>query len=190
MNFPLTLGVSARHLHLSRQDMDILFGKNSELTVKSSVKQPGQYAAEEKVVFKTNKSEINLRIIGPLRNDTQIELSLTDARNLGINAPIKNSGDLKESAGGATLIGPKGELVLEKGIIIASRHIHLCPKTAKKHNLKNGDFVSMKTDGLRSVIFNNVLVRTGLDHSDEIHIDTDEANACGLASDAILEIIY
>lgn len=190
MNFKLTLGVSARHLHLSRKDMDILFGKDSNLTVKSSVKQPGQYAAEEKVVFKTAKNEIKLRIIGPLRSGTQVELSLTDARNLGINAPIKNSGDLEGSAGGATLIGPKGEVVLEKGIIIASRHIHLNPTTAKKYALKNGDFVSMKTDGLRSLIFNNVLVRTGADHADEIHIDTDEANACGLSSDAILDIIY
>lgn len=190
MNFPITLGVSARHLHLSRKDMDILFGKDSELTLKSTIKQPGQYAAEERVVFKTNKSEIKLRIIGPLRGASQIELSLTDARNLGIEAPIKNSGDLEGSGGGATLIGPNGQVVLEKGIIIASRHVHLSEDTAKKHSLKNGDWVTIKTDGVRSLIFNNVLVRAGKGNADEIHIDTDEANACGLSSDAILNVVY
>jgi putative phosphotransacetylase len=170
--------------------MNILFGENSELNLKASIKQPGQFAAKEQVIFKTSKNEMKLRVIGPLRSETQIELSLTDTRILGINAPIRNSGDLEDSAGGATLIGPNGILTLERGIIIAARHIHLDEMTSQKHSLKNGDLVSIKANGPRGLIFNNVLVRTGAAHANEIHLDTDEANACGLASGTVLDIIY
>lgn len=182
MQFLLQVGVSARHLHLCRKDMDILFGEGSELHVKKEISQPGQYAAQEQVTLYTPKTTMKLRVIGPIRKYTQIELSLTDARTVGIDAPIKNSGDLAETPGGASILGPKGRVVLERGIIVAARHVHLCEKTASKYGLVDGDIVDVKTLGKRSLTFHNVLVRAGKDHSDEFHIDTDEANACDIRS--------
>lgn len=181
MKFPLILGVSARHAHLCREHMDILFGKDSELHVKKTIGQTGQYASEEQITLVTDKGSMKLRIIGPLRPETQIELALTDARKMGLNAPIRNSGDIEGSAGGK-LIGPAGEMELKEGIIIAARHIHLCPETAEKYQLKDGDIVNIKTEGERALTLHNVLVRAGVKHADEVHIDTDEANACNLDS--------
>ena len=187
MKFPLVLGVSARHLHLSTSDMAKLFGEEAELHPKKYITQPGQYAAEEQVTLVTAKGKMNLRVIGPLRKATQIELSMTDARALGLTPPIRISGNIENSSGGR-LIGPKGEIELEKGIIIAARHIHLCPATATKYGLKNGDVVDVKTEGERSLTFHDVPIRTGEEHDDEYHIDTDEANACGLANGVIIEV--
>lgn len=182
MEFAIGIGVSARHLHLCQKDMAQLFGADAILHVKKCITQPGQFAAEEQVTLLTAKGIImKLRIIGPLREETQIELSLTDARALGLKPPIRNSGDIEGSMGGV-LIGPSGEVNLERGIIIAARHLHLCPETAAKCGLNNGDVVSMRTKGERETIFYNVAVRTGEKHSDECHIDTDEANASGLSS--------
>lgn len=188
MQFPLVLGVSARHAHLCRKHMDILFGKDSELHPKKYIGQPGQYAAEEQITLVTNKGEMKLRIIGPLRKYTQLELSFTDARKVGLNPPIRNSGDIADSSGGK-LVGPNGELEITEGIIVAARHIHLYPETAETYGLKDGDTVSIQTTGERSLILNNVLVRAGEGNADEVHIDTDEANACNLDSGAIVEII-
>lgn len=188
MNFELELGVSARHLHLKREHMDILFGKDSELHPKKSIGQPGQYSSEEQVVLVTDKGEMKLRVLGPLRPYTQIELAITDARKLGLKPPIRISGDLEGSAGGK-LVGPKGEVVIEEGIIIAARHIHLYPETAEKYGLKNGDVVSVITKGERACRFDNVAVRAGIGNADEVHIDTDEGNACDLDSGIMVEII-
>ncbi len=188
-NFFLELGVSARHAHLTREHMDILFGEGSVLHEKKPIGQPGQYASEEQITLVGPKGELSLRIIGPLRPYTQIELSITDARKAGLTPPIRDSGDIKGSAAGK-LIGPRGELYLEEGIIIAARHIHLCPETAAKHGLKDGDKVSIKTRGERELIFNNVLVRAGEKHADEVHIDTDEANACNLSNGVEVEILF
>ncbi|MEG0797545.1 MAG: phosphate propanoyltransferase [Acidaminococcaceae bacterium] len=188
MKFPLILGVSARHLHLTRQDMDTLFGVNSELHTKKPIGQPGQFAADEQITLITAKSKMTLRVIGPLRSYTQVELSLTDARSLGLTPPIRNSGDIENSAG-ATIVGPKGEVILKQGIIVAARHIHLNPETANKYALHDGDIVDIVTPGERSLTLHNVLVRAGATHADECHLDTDEANACGLASDAMIEIV-
>lgn len=185
----LVVGVSARHAHLSRLHMNILFGEGSELTPKKNIGQPGQYASNEQITVITTAGIMKLRIIGPLRAETQIELSLTDARKLGINPPIRNSGDIDNSAG-AKIVGPCGEIELQKGIIIAARHIHLCEKTAEEYCLKDGDIVSIKTDGERSVTLHNVLVRAGVKHADEVHVDTDEANACNLKSGDVVNIIY
>jgi len=187
MKFPLVLGVSARHLHLSAGDLAKLFGEDAELHPKKYIKQPGQYAADEQVTLVTAKGKMTLRVIGPLRKATQIELSMTDARTLGLTPPIRISGDIENSPGGR-LIGPKGEVELEKGIIIAARHIHLCPATAAKYDLKNGDVVDVRTTGERSLTFHDVPVRTGEDHDDEYHIDTDEANACGVVTGAVVEV--
>lgn len=189
MQFPIVLGVSARHAHLSREHMDILFGKDSELHVKKAIGQPGQYASEEQITMVTEKGSMKLRIIGPLRPETQIELSLTDARKVGLNAPIRNSGDIKGSAG-AKLIGPAGEVEITEGIIVAARHVHLYPETAAKYGLKDGDIVDIQTEGTRSLTLHNVLVRAGEKHADEVHIDTDEANACNLESGVNVNIVY
>ena len=137
MQFPIVLGVSARHAHLNREHMDILFGKGSELHPKKPIGQPGQYASEEQITMVTPKDSMKLRIIGPLRPETQIELSLTDARKVGLNAPIRNSGDIAGSAG-AKLIGPCGEVEIKEGIIVAARHVHLYPETAAKYGLVDG----------------------------------------------------
>ena len=189
MQFPIVLGVSARHAHLSREHMDILFGKDSELHVKKAIGQPGQYASEEQITMVTEKGSMKLRIIGPLRPETQIELSLTDARKVGLNAPIRNSGDIKGSAG-AKLIGPAGEVEITEGIIVAARHVHLYPETAAKYGLKDGDIVDIQAEGARSLTLHNVLVRAGEKHADEVHIDTDEANACNLESGVNVNIVY
>lgn len=182
MEFLLNLGVSARHLHLCQDDMVKLFGEKAQLHSKKDITQPGQFAAEEQVTLLTEKGkEMKLRVIGPLRNKTQIELSLTDARTVGLKPPIRNSGDIENSPG-AILIGPRGSIHIAEGIIVAARHIHLCCATAKKYGLQEGDIVSIKTGGEREIIFNNVLVRAGEKHADECHIDTDEANACNLNS--------
>ena len=176
MQFPLVLGVSARHAHICREHMDILFGVGSELHVKKTIGQPGQFASEEQITLVTPKGEMKLRIIGPLRPETQIELALTDARKLGLDAPIRHSGKLAGSAGGK-LVGPCGEVEIAEGIIVAARHVHLYPETAAKYGLKDGDIVDLVTQGERSLTLHNVLVRAGEAHADEVHIDTDEANA-------------
>ncbi len=124
---------------------------------------------------------MKLRVIGPLRKETQIELSLTDARAIGLTPPIRISGDIEGTPGGV-LIGPAGQVNLERGIIVAARHIHLCPETAAKYGLNNGDVVSIRTKGEREAVFYHALVRTGEKYADECHIDTDEANASGISS--------
>lgn len=188
MQFPIVLGVSARHAHLCREHMDILFGKDSELHVKKKLGQPGQFASEEQITLVTEKSEMKLRIIGPLHPETQIELSLTDARKIGLEPPVRISGDIQGSAGGK-IIGPKGEVELEEGIIIAARHVHLYPETAEKYGLKNGDIVDLVMEGERALILHNTLVREGVKHADEAHIDTDEANACHLDSGVMVTVV-
>lgn len=189
MKAPIIVGISARHAHLTREHMDILFGKGSELHPKKKIGQPGQYASEEQITMVTPKGEMKLRIIGPLRPFTQIELSLTDARKAGVKAPIRNSGDIAGSAG-AKLIGPCGEVTISEGIIIAARHVHLYPETAERLGLKDGDIVDVETTGERALTMHNVLVRAGIKHADEIHIDTDEANACNLNGDEMLNIVW
>lgn len=188
MRFKLRLGVSGRHCHLKREDMDILFGYGSELHPIKPIVQPGQYTSEETVMLETDKGKMKLRVIGPLRPYTQVELAKTDARKMGIDPPICFSGYLDGSIGGR-LVGPKGEIVIKEGIMLVQRHIHLCPETAAKYHLKNHDIVAMETAGPRALRFENVYVRTGPDHADEIHIDTDEGNACGLETGAIVDIV-
>lgn len=188
MRFKLRMGVSGRHCHLKREDMDILFGFGSELHPLKPIVQPGQFTSEECVYLETDKGKMKLRVIGPLRSYTQVELAKTDARTLGINPPICFSGYLDGSLGGR-LVGPKGEVVLKEGIMLVQRHIHLCPETAAKYHLKNHDIVAMETTGARALRFEHVYVRTGPDHADEIHIDTDEGNACGLENGALVDIV-
>jgi putative phosphotransacetylase len=186
---PIPCGVSNRHLHVCQKDLEILFGNGYELTVKKDLSQPGQYASEETVKLVTAKSQIeNVRILGPVRKETQIEISLTDSFKIGIKAPLKDSGNL-EGTPGILIVGPKGFVFLEKGVIVPSRHIHMNEKLAKEFNVKDKQIVSVECKGPRSIIFNQVVVRVREDFALDFHIDTDEANAAGLNNRSTVTII-
>jgi len=174
----IMLEVSARHCHLTRKHVDKLFGKGYQLKVLKMVSQPNQWASQEKIKIKGPKGELALRIVGPERSKTQVELSITECIKLGIKPVLRISGDLKGSAG-CILIGPKGKIKLNQGVIVAQRHVHLGPAEANSLGVKNGQKVSIKTTGPRSLIFNQVAVRSGEGHKKSIQIDTDEGNACG-----------
>lgn len=170
---------SGRHVHLKREHVDLLFGKGYELTPRRDLSQPGQYLCEERLTLKTDKGILrNVAILGPVRKDTQVELSLTDATSIGIDAPVKESGDIKGSAS-ITIISDLGEVKIGEGVIVAMRHLHTTPKDSVLLGVKDQDLVSIRIDGLRPVIFENVLVRVNEKYSTAVHIDYDEANACG-----------
>ncbi|WP_445491289.1 phosphate propanoyltransferase [Niallia sp. 03133] len=185
----IPIGVSNRHIHLTKEDLEKLFGEGYELTSKKELSQPGEFAAEETVTIKTEKSEIaNVRILGPIRKATQIEISKTDAFHLKINAPIRSSGNI-DGTPGITIIGPKGELTIEKGVIIAERHIHMTTKDAETFNVEDGQYVRVKVSGERELIFHQVLIRVKDSYALDMHIDTDEANAAGLKTGDKGEIV-
>ncbi len=178
---------SARHVHVSEADLEILFGNNYKLTPKKDLSQPGQYAAEERVTIVGPKREIaGVSILGPTRPETQVEISLTDARSIGINAPVRESGDVAGSPG-CTLVGPAGKVELDKGVIVAKRHIHLTPKDATEFGVSDKQIVSveMKTEN-RSVILGDVVVRVNESYAAAMHIDTDESNAAGGPKEGII----
>jgi putative phosphotransacetylase len=182
--------VSARHTHVSKEHLEILFGKGYELTVKKYLSQPGQFAANERVDVIGPKRELkNVSILGPVRNATQVEISLTDARSIGVVAPIRESGDTKQSAP-CKLVGPMGMVELKEGVIVAKRHIHLTPDDASKFNLKDKEIVSVKieTEG-RSSILGDVVIRVRNDFASAMHIDTDEGNAVGIDGETYGTII-
>lgn len=182
MGKKVTIEVSARHVHLSKEDLYTLFGLGYTLTKRNDLSQPGQFAAEETVTLVGPKDKIEkVRILGPLRNKTQVEISKTDGYKLGISAPIRNSGDISGSAAGK-LIGPKGEVDLEEGIIYAWRHIHASVEDAESLDLKDKDIISVKVEGERALTFGNVLVRVSPNFQLAFQIDTDEANAAGVVN--------
>ena len=159
--------------------MDKLFGPGHELTPKSDLSQPGQYLCEERVTLKTDKGILkNVAVLGPVRKDTQVELSLTDAMSIRVDAPVKESGDIKGSAP-ITIVSDKGEIIIHEGVIVAMRHLHTTLKDAEVLGVKDQDFVSIRIAGTRPVIFEDVLVRVNENYSTVVHIDYDEANACG-----------
>lgn len=178
---PIAVGVSNRHVHLSRDDVEILFGKDHKLTPTRDLGQPGQFACEETVTLVGPKGSIeNVRVLGPERKETQIEVSITDAFRLGLNPPVRDSGDL-DGTPGITLVGPKGRVTKEKGVIIAKRHIHMHPKDAELFGVKDKDIVKVVVEkGERKLIFDDVLVRVSDKFALEFHVDTDEANAAQL----------
>jgi len=189
MAFPC--GVSARHCHISREHLDILFGQGYELQPLKELLQPDQFAAKETIALIGPRSAIyGVRILGPTRPNTQIEISLTDGFKLGIKAPIRDSGKLSATPG-AVLVGPKGSVELEQGIIVAARHMHLEPARAESLGLRDGQRVAVRVqgDGDRTLIFENVLVRCGVAHLSEFHVDTDEANSAGLRTGMSVEVI-
>ena len=168
---------SARHAHISLEHLKILFGENAELTVKKMLSQPGQYASDQKITVVGPRGSLNMTILGPVRKDTQIEVSLSDARTLGVSAPIRESGDVAGS-GACKIVGPCGEVELTEGVIAAKRHIHATTKDASELGVNNGDIVKVEvnTNG-RSIIFGDVVVRVSDSYGLAMHIDTDEANA-------------
>jgi len=189
MGYKVKVGISNKHVHLNEADLAALFGAGHKLTVKKQLSQPGQFAAEELVDVVGPKGTLKgIRILGPTRRESQVELAMTDARVIGLSLPVRESGVLDGSPG-VKLIGPNGELELTKGAIIALRHIHLSPSQAKEANLKDKDWVTVKTSGSRPLTFEDVLIRSGDAHSSEMHIDTDEGNAAGLKNDDMVEII-
>lgn len=181
-NFKIKIGVSNRHVHVSRADLDILYGKEYALTKKSELGQPGQFAANETVTLKGPKGEFqHVRILGPIRPESQVEISKTDSFRLGIKAPITLSGHL-EGTPGITLIGPRGTVTLPRGVIIAKRHIHMTPAQAAARHLTNGQIVNVETFGERQGILGDVSIRVSDTAGLEMHIDVDEANACSLSN--------
>lgn len=173
--------ISARHLHLTQEHLDILFGAGYKLTPKKDLSQPGQFACEEKVEVVGPKSSMKLSILGPVRPATQVELSLTDARSLGIKAPIRESGDVAGS-GACKLVGPCGEVDLAEGVMVAKRHLHIIPEDAEKAGVVDKQIVkiAVKSDE-RSLVFDDVIARVSSKAATAVHLDTDEANAAGIS---------
>lgn len=177
--------VSARHVHVTESMLKILFGADAKLEVKKELSQPGQFVSDKKVNLIGIKNKImNVSILGPCRNLNQVEVSKTDARTLGYNAPIRLSGDIEDSLN-ITLEGPCGSITLDKGLIIAKRHMHLDPETANRWGKNDGDIVNVKLiDKDRSLIFSDVIVRVNKDYRPAVHVDTDEGNAANIGVNA------
>lgn len=181
---------SARHVHVTQEALETLFGAGYELTKKKDLSQPGQYACEERVTIVGPKKEMaGVSILGPVRKANQVELSLTDARSIGLVAPVRESGDLAGSAP-CKIVGPKGEVEISEGVIAAKRHIHATPADAQALGVENGEIVSVKidTDG-RSLVFGDVVVRVSDTYALAMHIDTDESNAAGCGREVYGEIV-
>lgn len=184
MSKEFIIETSARHVHVTEKDLEILFGAGHTLTKKKDLSQPGQYAAEERVTIVGPKKELaNVSILGPCRKATQVELSATDARSIGIAAPIRESGDL-EGSGACKIVGPCGEIEILEGVIVAKRHIHLTPEDAEELGVKDKDVVWVKcdTDG-RKAILGDVVCRVSSNYARAMHIDTDESNAISASRD-------
>lgn len=181
---------SARHVHVSEADLEILFGKGATLTKKKDLSQPGQYACEERVdVIGPKKTITGISILGPTRPASQVEVSLSDARTLGLSAPVRESGDLEGSAP-CKLVGPNGEVTLKQGLIAAKRHIHTTPDDAAKLGVKDKEIVQVRIDtNGRSLIFGDVVVRVNANFATAMHIDTDESNAAGCSGEVFAEIV-
>ena len=179
---------SARHVHLTAEAVEILFGKGHTLTNKKDLSQPGQFACEEKVTVVGPKGSIKASVLGPTRPENQVELSLTDARTIGLVAAVRESGDIAGTAG-CTLVGPCGEVAIAEGVIAAKRHIHMTPADAAAIGVEDKQIVSVKLDTPRSLIFGDVVVRVKDSFALAMHIDTDESNAAMAAGTVYGEIV-
>jgi putative phosphotransacetylase len=186
---PLVVNISARHCHLTQKSVEILFGKGHQLTPKKWLYQEGQYAAEESVTLIGPRSRVisNLRILGPCRNIDQVELALTDAVSLGFKIPTRNSGDI-EGTPGCMLMGPAGFLEMPIGVIRAAPHVHMAPADAKYYRVENKSFMKLRVGGDLGLTFDRVFVRVDPSFKLEVHIDTDEGNACGFGPDVPCEL--
>lgn len=190
MDRKILVETSARHVHVNEAVLKVLFGEGASLTPKKELSQPGQFASMERVDIVGSKSTFkNVIIIGPCRKDAQIEISLTDARALGCDAPVRESGDIAGS-GSVKLVGPNGEVELKEGVIAAKRHIHMTPEDAQRMNLADRQIVSVKVVSAdRSLIFGDVVLRVSDSYATAMHIDTDESNAAGLSGEVYGEIL-
>lgn len=185
----IPVGVSNHHVHLSQKNLEQLFGRGYELEKVKELSQPGQYACKETVTICGPKGVIEkVRVLGPVRKETQVEILSGDCFKLGINAPIKLSGEL-DGTPGITLVGTKGSVQTEKGVIVAQRHIHMTPSDAQKFGVHDGQCVSLEVDGSRGGILKNTIVRVTEQSGLECHVDTEEANALGLNSHSTVRIV-
>ncbi|SDN39673.1 phosphate propanoyltransferase [Acetanaerobacterium elongatum] len=183
------VGVSARHIHLNKNDLVRLFGEGYVLHQLKPLSQPGQYAAEETVDITGPKGKIpKVRILGPERSATQVEITATDMRKLGINAPVRTSGDLKGTPG-ITITGPKGEITIDEGVIISDRHIHMTPADAVAYGVADGQKVKLLAEGEKGGILHNVIIRVSDKYALDCHIDTDDASAFLIRQGQVLHII-
>lgn len=189
MRNELPIAMSNKHIHLSQEDLYALFGEGYELTAMKDLSQPGQFACEEKVDIEGPKGTLKgVRILGPVRKDTQIEVSVSDAFTLRVDSVIRDSGDI-EGTPGAKIIGPKGEVTIDKGVIVAARHIHMHTKDGEEFGVKDGDKVQIKVPGGRGLTFDNVLVRVGDNYALEMHVDMEEGNAAGIKNGDLVTLI-
>lgn len=188
-NEEIKIGVSQRHIHLSREDLDTLFGKGYELTKKKTL-MGREYASEECVtlVGPSLKSIERVRVLGPVRKHTQVEISKTDTFILKVSPPVRPSGEI-EGSERIVVVGPKGSVYLKEGVIIANRHIHLTPDYAKRHGIADGDYVDVMVDGVKPTKFYGVQVRVRDDFNVEMHIDTDDANSAGIKNGDFVRIV-
>jgi putative phosphotransacetylase len=193
----ILIETSARHVHVTQEVLEQLFGAGAQLTVKKELSQPGQFASEQKVTVlgpvnpKTGKQgSLTCSILGPVRSHNQVEVSFTDARTLGVKAPIRESGDVAGSAA-CTLVGPAGSVELSEGVIVAKRHIHMTPEDAEAEGVKNGDIVSVQVDNEtgRKLVFQDTVVRVSKNYALAMHIDTDESNAGCLSGEVYGHIV-
>lgn len=189
--YDIPVGVSNRHIHLTREHVDILFGAGYELTPLKDLSQPGQYACKEQLTLigPSLKAIEGVRVLGPLRKQSQVEISKTDSFTLKVKPPVRESGDLAGSAP-ITIIGPKGIVQLKEGCILANRHIHMSPSDGEKYGVKDGDYVSVMTkgDGKRTLLY-DVQIRVSDKFVLEMHLDTDDANSCGIGNGTKVKLI-
>ncbi|HZK33079.1 MAG TPA: phosphate propanoyltransferase [Tissierellaceae bacterium] len=189
MKKQLPIALSNRHIHVSQDDLDTLFGKGYKLNKIKDLSQPGQYASDERVELVGPKRNIKgVRILGPVRSRTQLEISISDAFTLGIEPVIRNSGDVKDTPG-IKIVGPKGEIELKEGAIVAARHIHMHPNDAEEFGVVDNEIVNIRVNGPRALIFENVLVRVFDEFALEMHIDVEEGNASGIKNGDMVELI-
>ena len=184
------VGVSNRHIHLNKADLEVLFGEGYELTPFKDLSQPGQYACKEllTIIGPSLRPIENVRVLGPLRKQSQVEISATDSYVLKVKPPVRESGNLVGSAG-ITIVGPKGVVRLAEGCIIANRHIHMSPSDAVKFNVKDGDFVTVDVTGKRRTRWYDVQVRVHSDFRLEMHVDTDDANSAGIKNGSTVTVV-
>ncbi len=188
MSFKLPIAMSNRHIHLSKEDLEKIFGEGYELKKMKDLSQPGQYACEEVVEVVGPKGSMSARILGPTRPSTQVEVSVTDCFKLGISPIVRQSGDV-EGTPGLKLVGPNGEVELSEGVIVAARHIHMHTDDAERFGVNDKDIVSVRTEGIRGLVFENVLVRAHQDFALEMHVDVEEGNAAGIKNGDLVELI-
>ncbi|MGY3723862.1 Propanediol utilization protein [Granulicatella balaenopterae] len=187
--FNIPVGISNRHIHLSQETLERLFGEGYELTKLKDLSQPGQYACKETVMVCGPKGVIEkVRILGPVRKETQVEILVGDSFKLGVKPVVRMSGKLEETPS-VTLVGPKGSCELDRGVIVAQRHIHMLPSDAEALGVKNHDIVSLEVGGIRGGILNDVIIRAVPNSQLECHIDTEEANALGITPKTALKLI-